>query len=237
MPLSLFIPRVFLNISEKRIVAIFKHLDYGKVSRIDFVQKTGTNGKYKSAYIHFDYWYDNDVARRFQEKVIDPEREARIVYDDPWFWIVLKNNLTTDNLQQCEYEDEDEANLTQNTEYGDDEDDEDDDEEEDEEDLEMEQILDEMDETAALMGDESFALVGANYANALEISLYNNKNEIVRLQRRNDELMHALQVEIACLYYKENEVIDLETQLAHFKELLAQYEPDPRFQNRELVQY
>ena len=226
-PLSLFIPRVFSNISAERIIQTFRKLDYGQVNRVDFVEKIGETGKYKSAYIHFDYWYANDVSRRFQEKVrSDSSNPARIVYDDPWFWIVLENKLARNVVEEKDFNLEDDSSLE-----------EDDASILDEEDEEMEQILDEMDETEAIMGKENFALVSADYVHVLESSHYNKRGEILRLQRKNDELRHALETEIYCLSYKEDEVADLQTQLAHFKELLAQYEPDVRFQNKELVQY
>ena len=46
---------------------------------------------FNAAYIHFEFWYDNSVARNFQERVLNPDKEARIVYEDPWYWIVLEN--------------------------------------------------------------------------------------------------------------------------------------------------
>jgi hypothetical protein len=46
---------------------------------------------YNSAYIHFEYWYDTVVSTSFQERVRNPEKEARLVYDEPWYWIVLEN--------------------------------------------------------------------------------------------------------------------------------------------------
>jgi hypothetical protein len=52
----------------------------------------GENGlPYHSTYVHFNYWFENQVARNFYDRVIHPEKEARIVYDDPWYWVVLKN--------------------------------------------------------------------------------------------------------------------------------------------------
>jgi hypothetical protein len=44
-----------------------------------------------SAYIHFENWYNTDAAQCFQERVLNPDKEARLVYDDPWHWIVLEN--------------------------------------------------------------------------------------------------------------------------------------------------
>ena len=89
--ISLYIPRVFANISKERVKNVFEDLKIGKVSAIDFISKMCGQLKYNAAYIHFEYWCDNNVSRNFQERVLDASREARIVYDDPWFWIVLEN--------------------------------------------------------------------------------------------------------------------------------------------------
>ena len=89
---SLYIPHVFANISKDEVINIFESLRIGKVSNIDFVIKMGDHSQqYNSAYIHFEYWHDNTAARNFQERVLNPAKEARIVYDDPWYWIVLEN--------------------------------------------------------------------------------------------------------------------------------------------------
>jgi hypothetical protein len=47
---------------------------------------------YNAAYIHFEYWYDTVTSQSFQERVRNPEKEARLVYDEPWYWIVLENH-------------------------------------------------------------------------------------------------------------------------------------------------
>ena len=88
--ISLYIPHVFASISKKRIINTFEDLQIGNVKRIDFVYKK-SHSEYNAVYIHFNYWYDNIAARNFQERVINPNVEARIVYDEPWFWIVLEN--------------------------------------------------------------------------------------------------------------------------------------------------
>ena len=69
----------------------FYKLDIGKVTNVDFVEKCGKNGYYYSVYIHFEYWFDNEHARNLQAK-IKSGMEARVVYDDPWYWIVLENH-------------------------------------------------------------------------------------------------------------------------------------------------
>ena len=88
---SLYIPYVFANISKKTISETFESLRIGAVKRVDFVNKRNAGGDFNAVYIHFNYWYDNIAARNFQERVLDTTREARIVYDEPWYWIVLEN--------------------------------------------------------------------------------------------------------------------------------------------------
>jgi hypothetical protein len=90
--ISLFIPHVYANISSTQIFDVFENLRIGIVKNVDLIPKQGSDGKpYNAAYIHFYEWCDNVAARNFQERVLDPKQEAKIVYDDPWHWIVLEN--------------------------------------------------------------------------------------------------------------------------------------------------
>ena len=91
--LSIYIPRVFANITKDRVAQVFKSLSIGEVSYIDFVARedANTGEPYNMAFIHFSEWYDNTASKNFQEKVNDPNHEAKIVYDDPWYWMCLPN--------------------------------------------------------------------------------------------------------------------------------------------------
>ena len=90
--ISLFIPHVYANFTSKAVFDIIQDMGIGEVKNVDFVSKTGSDGKpYNAVYIHFYQWYDNIVARNFQERVLNPSKEARIMYDDPWYWLVLEN--------------------------------------------------------------------------------------------------------------------------------------------------
>ena len=90
--ISLYIPHVFANIGKEKIINTFHITNIGKVSNVDFVAKMGNDGRpYNSAYIHFDNWYNTDSAYHFQERVLDSEKEAKLIYDEPWYWIVLEN--------------------------------------------------------------------------------------------------------------------------------------------------
>jgi hypothetical protein len=90
--LSLYIPHVFLNFTSEYITDVFEFMELGEVKSIDLVAKMDKNGKqYNAAYIHFSEWFTGPVVENFQERVLDPNREARIIHDDPWYWIILEN--------------------------------------------------------------------------------------------------------------------------------------------------
>jgi len=83
---------VFANYTAERISTVFETLNIGKTKQIDLVAKMGKNGvAYNSAYVHFEEWYDTIAARNFQSKVIDTTKEAKLVYEEPWYWVVLEN--------------------------------------------------------------------------------------------------------------------------------------------------
>jgi hypothetical protein len=57
--LSLYIPYVFVNITEQRIIHVFESLRLGKVRYVDFVSKNARGNVYNSVYVHFVSWYEN----------------------------------------------------------------------------------------------------------------------------------------------------------------------------------
>lgn len=98
-PSSIYIPRLFANISAERIIGVFENLRLGKISYIDFVPRDQDPGT-KMAFIYFQEWYTNNVAcEHLIERINDHEREARIVYEDPYYWILLPNNSATTNVR------------------------------------------------------------------------------------------------------------------------------------------
>lgn len=90
--LSLYIPHVFPNFTKEYIAKVFDDLVIGYVDHVDLVPKQDRFGKnYNAAYVHFAEWYERPATEHFQERVLNPNKEARIIHDDPWFWIVLEN--------------------------------------------------------------------------------------------------------------------------------------------------
>lgn len=87
---SVFIPRVFSNIRTNRISDVFHNLNIGDVEKVDLIAKTNADGaSYNMAFVHLAGLYDTPEARAFRHDVEDPETKAKLVYEDPWFWIVL----------------------------------------------------------------------------------------------------------------------------------------------------
>ena len=82
------IPRVFKNITEQRILAIFRNLDLGDIVRIDMVPRQNEQSvEYWRVFVHIA-WNDTDNSKAVRNKFTENEGrgEVKIVYDDPWFW-------------------------------------------------------------------------------------------------------------------------------------------------------
>jgi hypothetical protein len=87
---SVFIPRMFSNIGESRIRRVFHDNNIGNVERVDLVSKTSNNGDtYNMAFVHFNIMYDTESSAKFRDDVENSETKTKLVYDDPWFWLVL----------------------------------------------------------------------------------------------------------------------------------------------------
>jgi hypothetical protein len=89
--ISLFIPHIFANYRKEDVIKIFEDKQIGKVNHVDYIKKFNNGTDYYAAYIHFDYWYENAGAVKLHKDVLDTQKEARIMYEEPWYWIVLEN--------------------------------------------------------------------------------------------------------------------------------------------------
>jgi hypothetical protein len=90
--MSLFIPHIFANYTKQDVIKVFEEeYQIGKVNHIDFIKKYNNGTEYYAGYVHFDYWNENPVAIQLQEDILDVKKEAHIMYEDPWYWIVLEN--------------------------------------------------------------------------------------------------------------------------------------------------
>jgi hypothetical protein len=82
------------------INAIENYIELGKVSHIDLVMKTDHNFRYfYQAYIHFEYWNDTEIAKKWQNELNSNPEIAQILYycisSDvsvrQYYWKVMKN--------------------------------------------------------------------------------------------------------------------------------------------------
>ena len=93
--LSLVIPRVFPQwVDEAKIVKIFRDQQIGIISKVSIVRMPDETSRkipiYK-AYLYFSVWFENIIAQNFQKRIYGKDKQARVVYDDPWFWTVFEN--------------------------------------------------------------------------------------------------------------------------------------------------
>lgn len=98
---SVCIPRIFANVSNRKIVNTFEGLNLGKIADMNIVWKTGRDGSaYKMAFIHFNEWNNKcQAAINLRNKIENPNIEAKLVYDDPWYWILLPNKCPPSQRQ------------------------------------------------------------------------------------------------------------------------------------------
>ena len=91
---SLCIPMVFPNITEARILAIFRELNLGEVDHLDIVERQGKDGRtYNRVFVHFKSW--NEEHNEMRTKLIQDESfRFKIIYDDPWFWLIGANRAS-----------------------------------------------------------------------------------------------------------------------------------------------
>ena len=87
--MSIYIPSVTPSTTQEYIKHIFYNLWLGQVSRVDFVKREDSDNY--MAFVHFDYWYQHANAYYLQKRIQD-YGQSRIVYNDPHYWIVMKND-------------------------------------------------------------------------------------------------------------------------------------------------
>ena len=66
------------------IQRIFKSLDIGDIDYVHFENN--------AAIIYMKRFYNNVTVQNLQEKIKDRHRQARLVHDDPDYWVLLENN-------------------------------------------------------------------------------------------------------------------------------------------------
>ena len=86
--LSLYIP--YVSADGDYIKETIEDFGFGKVKRVDCIAR-GLDDSTSMAFVHMDYWEENQLVENFQNRIKSSDKEARIVYDDPKYWIILPN--------------------------------------------------------------------------------------------------------------------------------------------------
>ena len=93
--LSLMIPRVFPKwTDEQKIIDIFHQQQLGRVYKVSIIRMPDSKKRsfpIYQAFIYFSAWYENTIAHNFQQRILGSRAQARVVYDDPWYWVVFEN--------------------------------------------------------------------------------------------------------------------------------------------------
>ena len=92
--MSLYIPSVTCKTTEEQVRRVFKMLNIGMVARVDFIDKENnleSGSGQRMAFVHFDFWYINNTSYHLQERIVN-KGQGRIVYNDPYYWIVMENS-------------------------------------------------------------------------------------------------------------------------------------------------
>ena len=100
--LSMYIP--YVSSDAEYIKETIEDFGFGKVKRVDCVSR-GSDEPTSMAFIHMEYWEEDALSENFQERIKNSEKEARIVYDDPNYWIILPNkNPLSDEMHKMQAE-------------------------------------------------------------------------------------------------------------------------------------
>jgi len=83
---SVLIPHVWEKITKEYIISVFEKLQIADVARVDMIPRNNSNSF--MAFVHMNCWYDNIASNNLRNKIIEGE-EGRVVYNDPWHWVVV----------------------------------------------------------------------------------------------------------------------------------------------------
>lgn len=90
---TLYIPDFVHPADLDLIKETFEKLELAKVRKVEFLEHLECEYNvepelYGAARVYIDYWYDNGSVSHMQERIKNPNQEARLVYDDPHYWVI-----------------------------------------------------------------------------------------------------------------------------------------------------
>lgn len=71
----------------------FKMMHLAEIETAVLVPRSNKKEPYNNAILTVKNWQDSKSAKRFQVNLREkePEREARLIYDDPWYWVIKED--------------------------------------------------------------------------------------------------------------------------------------------------
>ena len=98
---SICIPRVFENISDSRVIAIFRELGFGDIDRVDMVliDRDDDQKPYQRVFVHFTKWADTEQANDVRARLLRGD-QIKVVYDDPWWWLLSASRVSRPEERQ-----------------------------------------------------------------------------------------------------------------------------------------
>ena len=109
--LILYIPRMnTFWATPENVTEVFQKQNVGIVSRVDIIKKKVSKtrkqqreyngGDYiRSAHVYFTTWHDTRSNRNLQARILNPKQEGRLVFDDPWYWLLTESNRNKDDVR------------------------------------------------------------------------------------------------------------------------------------------
>lgn len=93
---SVYIPRVFKNITQEEISRAFECQDLGRTGRVDILKVFNEKGLwvYNKAFVHFNEWFANEKATNLRDTIEAKKGQGKLFYDqhDSKFWMLLPNH-------------------------------------------------------------------------------------------------------------------------------------------------
>ena len=85
---TFYIPRIYGNYTVADIIATFRLLYIGEVSRVDINEK---NDDYMTAFIHMDHLYDTEIAWQVINTTYNEKCSYKLWLEPDCYWLILKN--------------------------------------------------------------------------------------------------------------------------------------------------
>jgi hypothetical protein len=96
--LPIEVERIIVNCVHKSntiddVIEAFKMTHLAEIQSAILVPRTSVreNEPYNNAILMVKNWKDNKSARNFQLTLRDNSKESRLVYDDPWYWVIKED--------------------------------------------------------------------------------------------------------------------------------------------------